>query len=177
MYVCIASCVEKVGHGFLSLEHALLVPSTSFIQRFHCILLSTMSLHAEYQEHPSGDDPLTEGEWVVTDIAAGSQLKTEHRVREKEAIAGNIDSIIWCLFLKRDCLNNEWCPLSYVQFMQPRSCHMSILSGWVGKWGSTVYTCTTIHVVVTLIHSVQPLMTGFKILDYIFWPWPPPPPF
>ena len=48
--------------------------------------LSTVSLHAEYQEHPSGDDPPTGGEWVVTDIAAGSQLGTEQRVREKEAI-------------------------------------------------------------------------------------------
>ena len=48
------------------------------------------SVHAEYQEHPSGDGSPT-GEWVLTDAAEGSQLGTEERVKKKRDIilAGN----------------------------------------------------------------------------------------
>lgn len=44
--------------------------------------LSTVYLHAEYQERPSGDGTPT-GEWALTDVASGSQLGTEQRVTEK----------------------------------------------------------------------------------------------
>ena len=49
--------------------------------------LSTVFLHAEYQECPSSEGPPTR-EWVLTDAAEGNQLGTEQRVREKEALLG-----------------------------------------------------------------------------------------
>ena len=47
--------------------------------------LSTVFLHAEYQECPSSDGPPTR-EWVLTDKAEGNQLGTEQRVRENPNI-------------------------------------------------------------------------------------------
>ena len=44
-----------------------------------------MFLHAEYQECPSVDGPPTR-EWIITDMADRSQLGTEERVKEKEAL-------------------------------------------------------------------------------------------
>ena len=58
--------------------------------------LSTVFLHAEWQEHPSRGG-LPTGEWVVTDIAEGPQLGTEQRVREKEAILTSAGIIMYFL--------------------------------------------------------------------------------
>ena len=47
--------------------------------------LSTVFVHAEYQEQPSSAGPPTR-EWVLTGTAEDSQLGTKQRVREKEEI-------------------------------------------------------------------------------------------
>ena len=55
--------------------------------------VSTVCLHAEYQERPSGDGTPT-GEWALTDVASGSQLGSEQRVTEK----GIPTSSVWTGF-------------------------------------------------------------------------------
>ena len=52
--------------------------------------VSTVFLHAEYQESSDG--------WVITDEAVGWQLGTEQRVGEKKAIlaSAGIQTVVMC---------------------------------------------------------------------------------
>ncbi len=63
-------------------------PRVTIHPKLQCsLILSTVFLHAEYQECPSSDGPPTR-QWVVTDKAEGSQLGNEQRVKEKETMLG-----------------------------------------------------------------------------------------
>ena len=65
------------------------------------LTLSTVCLHAEYQEHPSSAGPPT-GEWVLTDTAEGRKLGTEQRIREKKEMkhsAGHTACVCACVYM------------------------------------------------------------------------------
>ena len=55
-------------------------------------------------------------EWVITDIAAGSQLGTEQRIREKEAILTSAGMYISPVIVKCEVTMHVHCTLNYINY-------------------------------------------------------------